>query len=64
MNNNYEKWELSMSMEDIRELEEAERKVILNEQLIQAYYDGKLTRAQKRVTKLLIKRRRRLLGHK
>lgn len=59
-----ENWECSMAFEAIKELERDEQQVISLENMIQAYYDGKLNRAQKRLTRLEIKRHIRTFGHK
>lgn len=58
---NIENWEINCTPEALETLEETEKMVISDEEIIQAYYNNKLSRANRRITTLNIKRRRRAM---
>ncbi len=56
----YDKWETRGTIEDILELEEAERMVISDEALTEAYYQAKNDRAQRMMINAIMRNRERI----
>lgn len=57
---NWDKWETRGMIEDILELEEAERMVISDEALTEAYYQAKNDRAQRMMINAIMRNRERI----
>lgn len=57
---NWDKWETRGTIEDILELEEAERMVISDEALTEAYYQAKNDRAQRMMINAIMRNRERI----
>lgn len=56
----WDKWETRGTIEDILELEEAERMVISDEALTEAYYQAKNNRAQRMMINAIMRNRERI----
>ena len=56
----WEKWETRGTIDDVKDLETAERMVMAEEAILHAHIENKLTRAQRRVVNLAMKKRERV----